>query len=209
MGILILVGAIVALGLRYVAKLDWPIAGAVGAASTVGLYLLSVWNWRRFRAERAAVARDGQRVKCWVVRANASLYRRSLFGDPYNWADVVFTFERDVPDLDRALAAIAQRLVRFRPGPEASVEERRVATVISIKVPNPNRTSLPASLTGGLKAYLVSTQVMRDLLPKGKLTRPYIWASGRVEDSSGEVVMLPYGHEEEAEPDATADPAGT
>jgi hypothetical protein len=191
----VVVGALVALALRYVAKLEWTTAGAAGGATAIGLYLLGLWNWRRFRAERAALVRNGQTVKCWVVRANPSLYRKSLFGDPYNWADVVFTFERDVPDLDQTLAAIAQRLLSFRPGPEATVEEKRVAQVMSIAVPNPSRTPLPQSLTGGLKAYLVATQVMRDLLPEGKLTRPFLWAAGVIDDPAGEVVMVAYKDE--------------
>jgi hypothetical protein len=191
-GVALVVGGLVALGLRLVAGLSWPVAGGSGVTAAVAVYLWGRRNWRKFLAERAKVVEGGQTVKCWVVRANPSLYRKSLFGDPYNWADVVFTFDRDVPDLDRVLTAIAERVRTFRPGPDATEEERRVASVMSITVPNPSRTPLPPSLTDGLNAYMVATQVMRDLLPEGKLTRPYLWAAGRVDDPEGEVVMVPY-----------------
>lgn len=196
----VVLGAIVALGLRYVAKFDWLTSATIGGASAIGLMLLARRSLHQLRAEREAVARAGQSAKCWVIRANPSLYRKSLFGIPYDWADVVFTFDQGVPDLDQTLATIAQRVAAFRAGPDASEQERRVASVMSTEIPNPSRTHLPPSLTDGLDAYMVAIQVMRELLPEGKLTRPYVWGAGVVSDPAGEVVMVSYPRGVEAAP---------
>jgi hypothetical protein len=31
---------------------------------------------------------------------------------------------------------------------------------------------------------------MRDLLPEGKLTQPFIWVAGVIEDPAGDIVMV-------------------
>ncbi|MBI1914576.1 MAG: hypothetical protein HYS12_07535 [Planctomycetes bacterium] len=190
------IGAFVAAGIGFLASVNWWIAGSVGLLAAVGLYLLSRHNWATFRAERAKIVETGQIVKCWIIRANSSLYRKSLFDAPYDWADVVFTFETARPNLDQVLLELAQRVASFRPGRDATEDELRVARVMSIELPKPSRTPLPTSITGGMKAYMVGTQVMRELLPEGKLTRPYIWAVGLTDNPEGGVVMVPYSESE-------------
>lgn len=212
-----LIGLALAAILAGLFGVKWWISGAVGGAVAIGVILLSVRDWQHFLAEKAQIIENGSKVKCWILRANPSLYSGFRIFDIYDYADVVFTFDQEEADLDATLSAITERALHLatvlgevldRPkklqsvsqkefGRPATAEEIRVAQVLSVEVPKPSRTPLPASITGGVEAYMVATQVMRELLPEGKLTRPYIWAAAIVDDPEGGVAMIPYPDEDD------------
>jgi hypothetical protein len=98
-------------------------------AAVVGFFALLAWEKRGEAATQAMLKEKGQVVKAWIVFANDQLYRvnnpRSMLP-----AQVVFTVDGDVRDLDQFLSAVAEEIREFETIDEEDDEERIIGQVV-------------------------------------------------------------------------------
>jgi len=157
----------------------WSIAGSVCAAVVLVLGGLVGYWLLRVLAQAAArdvkLDREGTVVKAWVVFANENLYKTN---PPENWWNALFvcTLER-LPDLDATLERWAEAIRHFKPRNPTVHEEDAIAAVLRTEIGNPDPVRIPRWITGRTEGYFISFAVLCNLLPKGRLTRPYVYCT--------------------------------
>jgi hypothetical protein len=153
----------------------WFVAGgSVCLGVFLLLVLLVIAGNRRYAARQARIEREGEAVLGWIVMANPALYQKRITSD-CSYAVVVFTFEKDLPDLKGTLATIAQSLPTFEPGKDPPEDERIIGSVMKTQIPYTYTLRIPDRVTGGVEAYMVSVKVYWNKLPQRRLTLPYLY----------------------------------
>jgi hypothetical protein len=144
------------------------------AVAVVAVVVLIFVVYKKDKARKERIERDGQTVLCWIVVANDALYQpRTGFRD-YSYAQVVFTFEPETPELTRLLNDCAEQLQTYQPGEAPTEDERIIGSVMRNHVPHFQPRLVPTHLTRGKTIYTASVIVPWSKLPEGRLTRPYI-----------------------------------
>lgn len=186
----------------------------IGVAAFVLFIAISWWMQARINAK---VEREGLLAVGRVVFAEPGLYKKSVF-NTIEYAQVVFTMEPEVSDLEGTLSRWAERLLTYRPPPSPTEAERMVGSVLATQIPYFGPIQLPDEVTGGLRGYTVTLRVYRRRLPEGKLNQPIIQfkvlfgnnPEGDGVFRSGEAVVIDQPRvppADGAEPSATPDPA--
>jgi hypothetical protein len=129
---------------------------------------------RRYYAKQARIAREGETVLAWIVMANKALYEKNLSSN-CSYAQVVFTLEEGLPDLEGTLKAIAKKLPAFEPSEHHGEDERIIGSVMKTGIPYPYALRIPNRVTGGVEAYTISVKVYWNKLPHRRLTLPYLY----------------------------------
>jgi hypothetical protein len=147
--------------------------GAVVALFLAFLALVFVSRYHESRL-RARLEKEGQRVKAWIVTANENLY---LLNSPENmWkAQVVFTTQEGVENLDEFLADVAGQLREFKSDEPKDDDERIISEIVRTQIGYHTPLLVPRRLTGKIEAYTVTVDVGCEMLPDHKLTKPYIY----------------------------------
>ena len=154
----------------------------IGGASCVGLTILLVVAFfgyvaleRRWEAKlQATLDADGTLFKAYVVFANDNLYLMNPMTNMWP-AQVVFTLDKDLDDRDEFLADLAKRLKTFKAKNVNDHDERVIGQVIRTKYGYRAPLRIPDRVTRGVEAYTVTIDVDCALLPKRKLTKPYLY----------------------------------
>jgi hypothetical protein len=105
---------------------------------------------------------------------------------------VVFTTTPGVPDLDDRLKAMAESLHAFDPGENPSKDERITSQVMKTQIGYSYPLRLPPRVAGELEAYNISVRIPYELLPEGKLSRPYIFCKVLLEGEHCGARMVEY-----------------
>ncbi len=153
-----------------------PIWGWVCVSLVAVVFLYSAAEMIRNSLNSAKVARDGATVVAHVVAADDRLYQPlgpGVYPD-YSSVKVVFTLDDTLSDAHYTkLEAYADRLRNYTPADSSKVE-RTLASVKKPHIPCPRPLRLPDRLTNGEEVYAASVDAYWNLLPEGRLTRPYI-----------------------------------
>ena len=164
---------------------------AIVIAILVILFFILAARHAKNEAEKVArIEEDGEPVYCYVVFANDDLYKKKQTDD-YSYAQVVYTFSR-VTDLEVCLSEIAANLRDYKPPKIPTEEERLIGSVLSTHMPYFDPLRLPKKVAGNIEAYTVSVRVYWKKLPKGKLTRKYIWCKVLDGGQNDNVRMIDY-----------------
>lgn len=190
--------AVAAIGLWIFAMMSWDdpprhpkdgryVAACVGAglllvAAVAATPLLLEVERRRILARSAP-------LRGWIVQANMALWEEGPHDAP---AQLLVSFPGDREAPDGPLRALADRLAELKTRPPADDVERSVAGLVTDETYRPgDRVLLPLAFTGGLEVHSVHVWILRRLLPRGKLTIPFVRCMA-IPGSSGEVLMVSY-----------------
>ncbi|MGF1579725.1 MAG: hypothetical protein ACFCD0_10210 [Gemmataceae bacterium] len=174
----------------------WTISGYICLFVTFGAIIGVGWSYLRFAGKSAAahvrLATSGRIVKAWVVMANTQIYEK---GRPEDEAPavVVCTLE-NLEDLDDFLEDVTRDLKRFKQKDPDSPEEEMIERVMRTKIPHYTPVRIPKRITRGPEAYFAGVHISRPLLPKRKLTLPYVYVRIWVGEDydTGATKMVPY-----------------
>jgi hypothetical protein len=160
-----------------------PTCGILVVSAIVGFYLLVIWSQHHEAQIRAMLERKGQLVKAWIVFANEQLYR---VNNPKSMlpAQVVFTPDRDVKNLNDFLSDLADVLRSFKTDDPADDDERIIGQIVRTQIGYYRPLRVPDRLTGGIEAYTVSISVPCELLRTGQLEKPYVFCRVLVDADS-------------------------
>ena len=164
-------------------------------AGVAGIWLLR--SLATIKARAVKLEREGEIVKAWVVFANENLYQRNRSSTSWK-ALFVCTFE-DLPDLEDRLEEWAEGIRKFEVEDESIHEEDAIAAVLRTQIGYPHPIRVPDRITNGHEAYFISFSVLCRWLPKGKLTKPYVYCKfykGEDRDD-GDARMVPYSEADE------------
>ena len=170
----------------------WVCLGLPAAVAAFLAYI--AWQFSR---QQARLMARGRPVVARILFADPCLYDPND-GATFSAALVVFTMSNDTsPSHLGFLRSICERLDRFKPESddedELTIGEaiRQKTTVGQIPL------LLPHKLTGGKAVYFATPNVMRRMLPGGKLIREYIHLQVLIENDTRELAMIEYPHETE------------
>jgi len=151
---------------------------------------------RNRRADR--VRETGEVVVGWVVQANQVLWVRRPEDAP---AQVLITFDRDLANDPERMRALAVDLGRLKEGRLRNREEAMLAELVrDERARFSRRNPLPKKFTGGPTVYSVAVMVRRRLLPRGRITEPYIYCVALPGRDGGEVYMTDYPEDHDGTP---------
>jgi hypothetical protein len=166
--------------------MTWVIVGAVVAVVVVFAVVKAVLDDRVSQARIERVLDEGRRTIAYFVMANSILYEP---GEDDSYALVVFTFDESIDDLDAELERWAAETGRFRRRDARNSTEARIAEIIADQGVFDGHLRLPKSITGSIKGYMTCVKVIRELLPRGKITVPYVFIRVLMTDDGGTVMV--------------------
>ena len=151
----------------------------------------------RAKEARQEVLATGRRLLCWVVLAESELSIPGLKRPTFPFAMVVFTFENFGSELPLLLSRVAERIRGYGKVEPISDADEDLATSMRAKSCGGNETpvAVPLNLTEGITMYRARVDVPFELLSKGYLDRPYLYAAVVENDLSKRVYMVPYPSE--------------
>jgi hypothetical protein len=154
-------------------------------------YVVAPATRRKELEQTEHILAEGQLVKCWIVMARNELYEGLQPGQSQG-AHVVFTTTPKVQNLDERLKQIAESLHSFDPGENPNDDERITSQVMKSEIGYYTPLRLPDRAAKGLEAYNVSVTIPHELLPEGRLTKPYIYCKVLVSGDYAGARMVEY-----------------
>lgn len=151
------------------------VAGVVG-----GIIYLAVMQ-KREEMRIGRIVADGFSAKCWIVMAEDILYKgftpqeKEEASEDFHFnAQVVFTRDQKLLNLDEILEALAKELREFKLPTTPTEDEKSIAEVMATQVPHLIPIRLPERIAAGVEAYTASAPVYLRRLPGTRLDVPYI-----------------------------------
>ena len=182
----------------------WALLGCGGLVFVV--ILVVVISFVRFnmseRKKEERLEDEGRVVKAWIVFANDSLYKRNA-KENFWPAQLVFTFKKNVENLDEVLEEIAEGIREFESEDDEDEAERIIGNIVRTEIGYYWPLRIPKRITGKLVAYTVAIDVQCKYLPNRKLTLPYVYVNAFVdeENNDGLARMVPYPDDDNDEDD--------
>ena len=139
------------------------------------LALLALFVWQ-FSRKQARLMQDGQTVVARVLFAHPCLYDAED-SSTFSGAFVVFTMDDDASERHLAEPAeICERLDGFRPRRNGDADEQTIGKALTQQITvGQNALRIPDRITSGKEVYFSTPNVMRRMLPEGRLVRDYIY----------------------------------
>jgi hypothetical protein len=177
----------------------WSVLGSVCLLTVltlvvvVGTLVLRLYGLEAARAVK--LQREGRVVKAWIVFGHDQLFQGITHPDSQVPAVVVFTPQEGLPDLDRVLEDLAGAVSKCDADHYEDDDERIIGQVMRSKIGYDWPLRIPKRLTGGLEAYFVTVHATQKLLPKRRVTKPYVYCKVHVgrhrEDRAARMVAYP------------------
>jgi hypothetical protein len=134
------------------------------------------------------VAGRGKFVWAKVIQANSTLFEK---GENDSAATVVFTFDREMPELGKALVKLAAWVASFK---NKQIDDPMLAElgyVTTNEHPEDKRVRVPPTMCGGREFYCQTLNVYRRYLPTGRLDGGFLACAADV-GGEGRIVHLPW-----------------
>jgi len=122
---------------------------------------------------------EGLVVKARIVIARPELYRRQA-RDFEERAYIVLIMDRHVPDLDKVLESLAEKVQVFEDANDQDEEEKELKLAAKHLWPFEYPIKLPERLAGPWKAYLATVDIRVKFLPHRRLTLPYVYVVAHI-----------------------------
>ncbi|AMV20917.1 hypothetical protein [Planctomyces sp. SH-PL14] len=168
----------------------WVCLGLPAALAAFLAYI--TWQFGR---QQARLKERGRTVVARILFADPVLYDRNN-GATFSAAFVVFTMSADTsPAHLESLRTICERLDGFQPQSDdedelkigAALQQQTTAGQIPLRIPN--------RITQGKEVYFATPNVMRRMLPGGRLLKEYIYLKVLIEGDTRELAMIEYPDE--------------
>ena len=135
------------------------------------------------------VRNTGERLLAWIVPIAMADVGHSYF------VMLIFTFDKTIESLPRFLSDVARRMMTLNPSHSLKPNELEVVRWLqefgtSWKLID-SRQELPKTLTEGRSVWFQKGYAKKELLPGGKLTRPYIYIAA-LQDVPKYIPMVEY-----------------
>jgi hypothetical protein len=118
------------------------------------------------------ILQHGETFRAHVVLPPPTAYVDS-WPEEITSCQVVFIKGPRLPDGDRRLETLGQRLVTFRAGEKAPKDERIIANVFKSQIGYPTPLRLPDRISDGVEAYTVSVKMKASTWPPGWRPEPF------------------------------------
>jgi hypothetical protein len=168
----------------------WWIVGGSGAFICLVIFLLIIYD-RFFYVNTAYthIRDSGERLLAWIVPIGIADVKHSYF------CLLIFTFDKDIANLPNFLSAVSERMMTLNPSHSLKPNELEVVRWLeqfrtSWKMID-SREELPKSITDGRSVWCQKGYAKKELLPGGKLARPYIYIAA-LRDNSKYIPMVEY-----------------
>ncbi len=168
----------------------WWILGGLGGFIFLAVFLFIIYD-RCFYVNTAYIhIRDtGERLLAWIVPISIADVKHSYF------CMLIFTFDKDIANLPIFLKEVSERMMTLNPSHSLKPNELEVVRWLehfrsSWKMID-SREELPKSITNGRTVWFQKGYAKKELLPGGKLTRPYIYIAA-LQDNPKYIPMVEY-----------------
>jgi hypothetical protein len=167
----------------------WWILGGLAAAFCSVIFLLIIYDRFFYKNHTLIHVRNtGDHLLAWIVPIAMADVGHSYF------VMLIFTFDKTIEGLPKFLSDVARRMMTLNPS-HSSPNELEVVRWLqefgnSWKMIS-TREELPKTLTDGRSVWFQKGYAKKELLPGGKLTRPYIYIAA-LQDVPKYIPMVEY-----------------
>lgn len=148
----------------------WYVALLVLLAWLARRLLYRIWCYYRMQRRRDYVLANGVNVRAVVVQANDQLF---MPGDVDSPAQVIFTFDKELPDAVAYLRAVADRMFALKGKNVEDPIEHQVSALVTDETFIPGSClPLPDEFTEGKRVFVAHVMIERKYLPDRCLPGP-------------------------------------